>query len=270
MLAAALLCLPEWRRRVFARVSLLADRMAQRTDRLARGGAVRVRGAASPAREVLRDTGARLAPLRWWGAGAFALLLLVPVGALWLRQHHAYDGFDHTLTREGNAQIAALLAGEQLVPPPRLPPELFTTREVEAAVPLVASASRQWELLDPEFRQRLLLAYRLMREQHGYEMVLIEGWRSAERQAQLLALGPQVTHAGPGQSYHQYGLAADSAFLRDGRIVISERDPWAAQGYQHFGAVAQSVGLTWGGAWRGLQDLGHVELQRPGVLRRPG
>lgn len=204
----------------------------------------------------------------WRMGAALGVLLILPAGALWLRQHYAYDGFDHTVSRWSNAQITALLQGEQLVPPPRLPPEVFTTREVEQAHPLAASASRQWELLDADFRQRLLLAYKLMREQHGYEMVLIEGWRSPQRQAQLQAMGPHVTHAGAGQSYHQYGLAADSAFWRDGRIVISERDAWAAEGYRHFGAIAQSLGLVWGGSWRSLQDLGHVELQRAGVLSR--
>jgi peptidoglycan LD-endopeptidase CwlK len=203
---------------------------------------------------------------RWW-LPALLVLAAVPALMLWLRQWHAYDGFDHTASREVNPQVAALLHGEQLVPPAPLPPELFMTREVERERPATATASRRWELLDDEFRNRLLAVYRIMREQHGLEMVLLEGYRSPERQAELAALGPQVTHAGAGESYHQYGLAADSAFLVNGRIVISEQDPVAARGYERFGAVAQSAGLVWGGAWRTIKDLGHVELRRPGVLR---
>lgn len=266
----AWLCLPAWREAVRGCLWRAASGASAAVWRAARGGAGPGRAVMRPGWSAGLDEGAWAQPLRGWWAGALAVLMLAPGTALWLRQRHAYDGFDHTISRESNRQIEALLQGEQLVPPPRLPPELFTTREVEQAHPLAASASRQWELLDAEFRQRLLTAYKLMREQHGYEMVLIEGWRSPQRQDQLASLGPQVTHAAAGQSYHQYGLAADSAFLRDGRIVISERDPWAAQGYQHFGAIAASVGLTWGGAWRGLADLGHVELTRPGVLKRPG
>lgn len=203
---------------------------------------------------------------RWWLA-ASALLLAVPMAALWLRHWHAYDGFDHTASREANPQVAALLLGEQLVPPAPLPPELFLTREVERLRPAIATASRRWELLDAEFRNRLLAVYRLMREEHGYEMVLLEGYRSPERQAELAAMGPNVTHVGAGRSYHQYGLAADSAFVIDGRIVISEQDPRAARGYALFGSVAQAAGLVWGGSWRNLKDLGHVELRRPGVLQ---
>ena len=180
--------------------------------------------------------------------------------------HTTLNGFE-TDTREVNGQVAALLEGEQLVPPPPLPPVAFTTAEVAEARPLIASASRDWAMLDPDFEQRLLLAFRIMKETHGYEMALLEGYRSPERQQKLAALGPNVTNAAAFQSWHQYGLAADSAFVRNGRIVISEKDPWAMRGYQLYGEVAESVGLTWGGRWK-MKDLGHTELRRPGVMRR--
>ena len=160
------------------------------------------------------------------------------------------------------------LAGERLTPPAPLPPEVFTTREVELARPMVRFASRDWALLDAEFAQRLLMVFRIMREQHGYEMVLIEGYRSPQRQEQLAAMGGHVTKVGAFRSYHQFGLAADSAFMRMGQVVISERDPWAMRGYELYGEVSASLGLTWGGGWKNLKDLGHVELRRPGVLRR--
>jgi len=166
-------------------------------------------------------------------------------------------------------QIAILLMGEHLVPPPALPPEAFMTREVELVRPDAAYASRDWELLDHEFVQRLLLTFKLMKERHGYEMVLIEGYRSPERQAQLYREGSHVTQAAANMSYHQYGLAADAAFIRNGRIVISERDPWAMQAYEHYGEIAEELGLVWGGRWK-MRDYGHVELQRKGVLQRAG
>lgn len=172
--------------------------------------------------------------------------------------------FDDSL-QIADSQVQALLLGERLVPPPPLPPEVFVTREVEQIRPSISSASRDWNLLDVDFRQRLLLTYKIMREQHGYEVVLIEGYRSPERQARLAGQGTHVTNAGAYQSYHQYGMAADSAFFRDGKIVISEKDPWAMRGYQLYGEVAESVGLTWGGRWK-MMDFGHVELRRRGVL----
>lgn len=162
-------------------------------------------------------------------------------------------------------QVALLLEGERLSPPASLPPEVFTTREVEISRPDAAHASRNWQLLDAEFTQRLLVAFRLMEERHGYRMTLLEGYRSPERQARLFAEGEHVTKAKANMSYHQYGLAADSAFFRDGKIVISERDPWAMRGYELFGQIAEQLGLTWGGRWQ-LRDFGHVELRRRNVL----
>jgi len=197
-----------------------------------------------------------------------AVIGAAPLLPLALRGFLELDGFDHRVSREVNEKVQALLAGEQLVPPPPVPPEWFTTREVVQARPMIRGASRQWELLDAEFRQRLLIVFKLMRERHGVDMVLLEGYRSPERQNELAGIGPQVTRAVAFESWHQYGLAADCAFLRDGRIVIADSDPWAARSYALYGDVAGSVGLTWGGAWRSIKDFGHVELPRAGVLKR--
>jgi len=164
-------------------------------------------------------------------------------------------------------QVAALLAGEQLVPPVALPPSVFTTAEVELVRPMLVGASRNWGLLHPDFSQRLLLAFKIMKEQHGYEMALLEGYRSPARQDELAATGGHVTNARAFQSWHQYGLAADCAFLRDGKLVISEKDPWAMRGYQLYGQVAESLGLTWGGRWK-MMDFGHIELRMRGVMGR--
>ena len=202
----------------------------------------------------------------WWLS---ALLLLVPALLMWgwmgWRPHQA-DAFDDSELGV-NAQVSELLRGEQLVPPSPLPPEVFATPEVEVLRPMLSSADRQWERMDPHFVQVLLRVFKVMKEVHGYDMALLEGYRSPDRQAVLLARGGHVTGAAPGQSYHQHGLAADCAFLRDGRLVISERDPWAMRGYELYGQVAEQHGLTWGGRWR-LMDFGHVEWRKPG-LRLP-
>ena len=166
-----------------------------------------------------------------------------------------------------DAQIAALLQGEQLVPPVAPPPLAFTTQEVVLVRPMLVNASRNWGLMHPDFSQRLLLAFKIMKEKHGYEMALLEGYRSPARQDQLAQMGGAVTNARAFQSWHQYGLAADCAFWRDGKLVISEKDPWAMRGYQLYGEVAEQLGLTWGGRWK-MMDLGHTELRLRGVMRR--
>ncbi|MCG2584208.1 M15 family metallopeptidase [Massilia sp. TS11] len=197
----------------------------------------------------------------WQLAAGIALLMLPLALALWLGGEGSLPEPEE---RAGapDPLVLELLRGEQLVPPVPLPPDIFTTREVEAIRPLLGEASRNWTQLDADYRQRLLLVFRWMHERYGYDMTLIEGYRSAERQNRLASLGPQVTNARAFQSYHQFGLAGDSAFIRDGKLVISERDPWAARGYQLFGALAEAAGLTWGGRWA-MADLGHTELRRP-------
>lgn len=190
------------------------------------------------------------------------LLLCIPVLLIVLfRPGSTLGGYDE-LPRQSDPVVIALLQGEQLVPPPPLPPEVFVTREVEAIRPALSDASREWMLLDADFRQRLLTVFVLM-EQKGYRMALLEGYRSPERQNYLASLGSQVTNAGAFQSYHQFGLAGDCAFYRNGKLVISEKDSWAMEGYRLYGELAEAAGLTWGGRWK-MMDFGHVELRKAG------
>lgn len=198
---------------------------------------------------------------------AGVLLLGLPAALAWMASGKGMLGAYAVSTREVNTQVAQLLQGEQLSPPETLPPTVFATAEVAQERPLLVSASRDWDRMDAEFTQRLLMVFKIMKEQHGYEMALLEGYRSPERQQTLAAAGSSVTNAGAYQSWHQYGLAADCAFLRDGKLVISEKDAWAMRGYELYGQVAESVGLTWGGRWK-MMDFGHTELRVPGVMKR--
>jgi peptidoglycan LD-endopeptidase CwlK len=236
--------------------------------RLAHGSLSRSRGAAwQTIRRVAYDITARrkLVSLLIGIALVPPLLTLTfATGTIELDGYEPYQG----ASKDATPVVVALLEGEHLAPPLPLPPEMFTTRDVVTVRPALATASRAWELLDDAFSQKLLQAYRLMKDQYGYEMVLLEGYRSPERQNELAATGSHVTNAAAWQSYHQYGLAADSAFLKDGRVVISERDPWAMRGYQLFGEVAAAAGLTWGGNWK-MADFGHVEWRRAGARKRP-
>lgn len=163
------------------------------------------------------------------------------------------------------ALISRLMrSGHPGLPPP-LDAAMFSTHELQLIRPNLAAANRDWSRLQPEFRQRLLVVYKLMRKKYGYNMIMIEGYRSPQRQTMLAKRKPGVTGAGAFESYHQYGLAADSAFLRHGEIVISPESDWALRGYRLYGRLAEAVGLTWGGD-RTLHDYGHVELRRPGVV----
>ena len=197
---------------------------------------------------------------------ASVLMTVPPLLALMLSGRDMLGGYDGG-AHVANDQVADLLKGEQLVTPAPLPPVTFTTAEVTLVRPMLDSANRNWQLLDPDFSRRMLLVFRIMKERHGYDMAILEGYRSPERQNSLAAAGANVTNAKAFQSYHQFGLAADCAFLRDGKLVISEKDPWAMRGYRLYGEVAESVGLTWGGRWT-MMDFGHTELRVPGTVRK--
>jgi peptidoglycan L-alanyl-D-glutamate endopeptidase CwlK len=196
-----------------------------------------------------------------FGAGA-GLVAVPTLLALFLSHPGMLPGYQPDVVAP-DQQIAALLQGEQLAPPVAPPPLAFTTLEVEQVRPMLVDASRNWTQLNADFAQRLLLAFKIMKEKHGYEMALLEGYRSPARQNLLASMGSQVTNAGAFQSWHQYGLAADCAFWRDGKLVISEKDPWAMRGYRLYGETAEAVGLRWGGRWA-MMDFGHVELHASG------
>ncbi|MFH7766987.1 M15 family metallopeptidase [Acinetobacter sp. BSP-28] len=194
--------------------------------------------------------------------------------------------------REVDPQIYALLDGQMLSPPEEIAESLIeeaiiSANNIEVTPSSIqtepfnsntedlaifhshgdlASADRKWNKINPRYKQRLLMVFKIMQQRHGYEMVLLEGYRSPERQNSL-AMNQHVTRAKGFKSYHQFGLAADVAFKRNGKVVISERDPWAMRGYQLYGEVAESVGLTWGGRWKSIQDYGHTEYRLPGLRK---
>ena len=97
-------------------------------------------------------------------------------------------------------------------------------------------------------------------QERGYAFALLEGYRSPERQDQLAAMGGHVTNARAFPSRHQYGLSVDIAPMKEGRLVISERDPWAMKAYEALGEEAERLGLVWGGRWS-LKDFGHIEAK---------
>lgn len=208
---------------------------------------------------------------RWALLAAAILLALPPLTVLLMRgdsvQLDAFEtGYTDTID---NAQIVELLNGERLAPPPALPPEVFVIAETErqqlgqVAAELIpdkiVSADRRWDAIDPAFQQRVLAIYAVMK-QRGYEMALVEGYRSPARQAELSAAG-KATRAKAGQSCHQYGLAVDSAILKDGKLQWNMNDRWVKDGYFLYGDLAEQAGLTWGGNWRSIKDYVHVEAK---------
>lgn len=136
--------------------------------------------------------------------------------------------------------------------------------------------------MDPAFQQQIgkaLMQY-VAQNAGGLIPYIHEGYRSQERQAQLYAQGrtapgPIVTNAKPGQSIHNYGMAAD-IYWKDPKTgkVLSFNDPRALAAARSLGQIAVGQGLVWGGTpgWGGPVDLPHIQanLSWQEAARRAG
>ena len=254
-----LLLFPATLDRVWAWVSKSWGRVGRGASRAGQRLSVR----ADHSDRAIRGAGARLGEglRRHWLVivAATALVILPPVIILVTRDTVVLEGFTREDLSESRTLVAQLLRGERLRPPPPPPPELFTTAEVFRLKPEIVNADRRWESVNPDLQQRVLAIHEVMRRQYGIEMVLVEGYRSPERQAELMREG-RATRAGAWQSCHQYGLAVDSAPIRDGKLQWDMGDEWTRKAYFLYGDLAVQTGLEWGGNWRSLKDYVHVEM----------
>jgi hypothetical protein len=92
----------------------------------------------------------------------------------------------------------------------------------------------------------------------GHRVRIAEGYRSTARQAELYAQGRTkpgqiVTNARPGESFHNYGVAVDFVFVKEGYSASDEL-------WQVLGEVMERHGFDWGGNWKGFVDRPHGEL----------
>lgn len=116
------------------------------------------------------------------------------------------------------------------------------------------SASRKG--LDSEFAKKLE-AFEKKLLQYGIKVILTSGYRSIAEQNALYAKGrtkpgKKVTNARGGYSWHNFGLAADYAFVINGKVTWD--GPWAT-----FGKIARECRLEWGGDFKSILDRPHVQ-----------
>lgn len=80
-------------------------------------------------------------------------------------------------------------------------------------------------------------------------------------------MGRTVTNARGGDSWHNYGRAVDLVLVRDGGVIEWQDLDTNGDGvrdYSQMGQVAKNHGFIWGGDFKGLADLGHIEYH-PGL-----
>lgn len=97
--------------------------------------------------------------------------------------------------------------------------------------------------------------------QKGYMVDITSGYRGETEQNTLYAKGRTtpgniVTNAKYGDSMHNYGVAFDVAFIKNGKPSWSNQHPWNL-----LGEVGESLGLEWGGRWKSLNDRPHFQYK---------
>jgi D-alanyl-D-alanine carboxypeptidase len=95
-------------------------------------------------------------------------------------------------------------------------------------------------------------------ERLGHPVRLVEGFRSIDQQNALYAQGRTtpgaiVTNAKGGESLHQYGIAVDFVFRKEGYNASEAL-------WKKLGDVGRSHGFEWGGDWKGFVDKPHFQM----------
>jgi hypothetical protein len=93
----------------------------------------------------------------------------------------------------------------------------------------------------------------------GIPIRIVEGVRSCERQDKLYAQGRTepgniVTNARCGESLHQYGVAVDFVFRKEGYNATDAQ-------WETLGRAGEALGLEWGGRWKSFPDKPHFQLR---------
>ncbi len=120
---------------------------------------------------------------------------------------------------------------------------------------------RDTSLLHPKLKEKLQ-DFLSECEKHGLKVGIAETLRTAAEQDALYAKGRTqpgkiVTNA-KGSSYssmHQWGVAFD-IYRNDGKGAYNTSDGF----FEKAGKIGESIGLIWGGSWKGFADMPHFQL----------
>lgn len=132
---------------------------------------------------------------------------------------------------------------------------------------------RDTKMLHPELQIKLDLLLKACKSE-GIKIAFAEMLRTVAEQDALYAKGrskpgPKVTNA-PGTSYasmHQWGVAVDFYLQMD---IDGDGDTAddaynnAKKTFNRVGQIAKKLGLEWGGDWKSIKDLPHLQLPQWG------
>jgi len=127
----------------------------------------------------------------------------------------------------------------------------------------------------PDIAQRWLLVRKAMWDAHQLQIRVTDGYRNFADQWNLFCLGRKknqrgewiienpkkvVTYARGGESFHNFGLAIDSAFMGDDPYLIKLPKKDCEFLWSEFGRICKENDLEWGGDWPGpKRDRPHCQ-----------
>jgi len=96
-------------------------------------------------------------------------------------------------------------------------------------------------------------------EKEGIDVIITSTYRDAESQDALYAQGrtlpgKKVTNVRGGDSFHNHRCAFDFVPVVGGKAVWNDDKTW-----ERCGAIAEKVGLEWGGRWAKFPDKPHCQ-----------
>lgn len=128
------------------------------------------------------------------------------------------------------------------------------------AVSGVSVGSRDLSSLVPEFRAAVEAFLKDVADA-GYKIIITYAFRTIAEQNALYAKGrtepgKSVTNARGGESAHNFRMAIDFVFIDD-----KGKANWNAprKDWEAVGVLGEKRGMTWGGRWKSIVDLPHLE-----------
>lgn len=96
-------------------------------------------------------------------------------------------------------------------------------------------------------------------EAAGIDVIITSTYRDCQSQNALYAQGrtqpgQRVTNVAGGDSFHNWRVAFDFVPIVAGKAIWGDDRLWS-----RCGAIAQSVGLEWGGSWTRFVDKPHCQ-----------
>lgn len=116
------------------------------------------------------------------------------------------------------------------------------------------------DTLEPDFKPLVEELIAKVESATGRQWGISDGRRTMSQQRAIYSQGRTtpgkvVSNAKPGQSAHNFGYAVDLWPMK------GDDFDWGANRslFDKMGAIAESLGLTWGGHFKSILDLPHIE-----------